>query len=192
MSPADRQAVLDAIENAVSSEPLRRHMLATECIMRALAVRLSEPADEWALAGLLHDLDSESTADDSDRHGLASAEELERLGVSALARQAVAAHNPATGVDADFPMAIGLQAADQLSGLITAATYVRPDRSLPGVKLKSLRKRFRETAFARAVDRASIARAEELGLSLDEFLELGLIAMQSQAEEIGLGGTEPD
>ena len=101
---------------------------------------------------------------------------------------AVAAHNPATGVVAERPIDVALIAADQTTGLITAATLVRPDRSLPLVKLSSVRKRMREGAFARGVDRASIQRCAELGLELDEFLAIALAAMQTVAAELGLAG----
>ena len=101
---------------------------------------------------------------------------------------AVAAHNPATGAVAERPIDVALIAADQTTGLITAATLVRPDRSLPQVKLSSVRKRMREGAFARGVDRASILRCEELGLDLDEFLAIGLAAMQGVAADLGLAG----
>jgi predicted hydrolase (HD superfamily) len=81
---------------------------------------------------------------------------------------------------------IALVVADQLSGLITAAALIRPDKELAGVQLKSLRKRYREGAFARGVDRASIARCAELGLELDDVLALGLGAMQGIAPDLGL------
>jgi predicted hydrolase (HD superfamily) len=91
-----------------------------------------------------------------------------------------------TGVVADDTMSIALIAADQLSGLITAAALVRPDKSLLGVAPKSVRKRFKETAFARGVERESILRCEELGLPLDEFIGIGLAAMQAAAADLGL------
>ena len=99
---------------------------------------------------------------------------------------AVLAHNPDTGVAPTERVDVALVAADQLSGLITAAALVRPDKDLAGVKVKSVRKRYREGAFARGVDRESIARCEELGLEPDEFLALGLEAMQGIAPQLGL------
>jgi len=182
----DRAPVLAEVEARVANQHLRRHMLATEAIMRALAVRLGEDADVWGLAGLGHDLDAEETEADVTRHGAVAAETLGALGLPPEAVHAVAAHNPDTGVAATERIDIGLIAADQLSGLITAAALVRPDKDLAGVKVKSVRKRYREGAFARGVHRESIARCEELGLELDEFLALGLEAMQSVAAELGL------
>jgi putative nucleotidyltransferase with HDIG domain len=185
MTP-DRAPVLAAVHTRVANENLRRHMLATEAIMRALASRLGSDPDVWGLAGLGHDLDTEETEGDFARHGQVAADALRALGLPEEAVHAVAAHNPDTGVAATERIDVALIAADQLSGLITAAALVRPDKDLAGVKLKSVRKRYREGAFARGVDRESIARCEELGLELDEFFALGLEAMQGVAPDLGL------
>jgi putative nucleotidyltransferase with HDIG domain len=178
--------VLAEVHTRVANENLRRHMLATEAIMRALASRLGSDPDVWGLAGLGHDLDTEETEGDFARHGQVAADALRALGLPEEAVHAVAAHNPDTGVAATERIDVALIAADQLSGLITAAALVRPDKDLAGVKLKSVRKRYREGAFARGVDRESIARCEELGLELDEFFALGLEAMQGVAPDLGL------
>lgn len=183
---AGRDEVLALVEARVADVHLRRHMLACEAIMRALAARLGEDADAWGLAGLGHDLDSEATGGDFTRHGAEAAVALEELGVPAEVAHAVAAHNPDTGVSAETRIDVALIVADQLSGLVTAAALVRPDKALAGVKPQSVRKRYREGAFARGVDRASIARCDELGLELDETLALGLEAMQRVASELGL------
>lgn len=186
MTAPVRDAVLALVRSEVANENTRRHMLATEAIMRALAVRLGEDPEVWGLAGLGHDLDVETTESDFTKHGARAAAALRAAGLPEAAAHAVAAHNPATGVVAETTLDIGLIAADQLSGLITAATLVRPDKRLAEVKPKSVRKRYREGAFARGVDRESIARCAELGLELDEFLELGLVAMQDVAADLGL------
>jgi putative nucleotidyltransferase with HDIG domain len=185
MTP-DRAGVLAEVEAHVANENLRRHMLATEAIMRALAVRLGEDPDVWGLAGLGHDLDAEETADDFTHHGAVAAEKLRGLGLPDAAVHAVAAHNPGTGVTATERIDVALIAADQLSGLITAAALVRPDKDLAGVKVKSVRKRYREGAFARGVDRESIARCGELDIELDELFAVGLEAMQGISHELGL------
>ena len=182
----DRASVLAEIEARVADRNLRRHMLATEAVMRALAARLGEDPDVWGLAGLGHDLDAEETGDDFSRHGAVAADTLRDLGLPDEAVHAVAAHNPDTGVAATERIDVALIAADQLSGLVTAAALVRPDKELAGVRVKSLHKRYREGAFARGVDRRSIARCDELGLELEEFLALGLAAMPQVAPEIGL------
>ncbi len=188
VTPLSRDEILRLIDASVANLNLRRHMLACEAVMHGLAVRLDHDADVWGLAGLAHDLDAEETAGDDARHGARAAERLTELGLPDELVHAVAAHNPATGVVAERPIDVALIAADQTTGLITAATLVRPDRSLPLVKLSSVRKRMREGAFARGVDRASIQRCAELGLELDEFLAIALAAMQAVAAELGLAG----
>jgi uncharacterized protein len=182
----DRAQLAALVDERVANENLRRHMLASEAIMRAVAVHLGEDADAWGLAGLGHDLDAEQTEGDFTRHGRVAAELLAAAGAPDDVIHAVAAHNPATGAPADRPIDVALIAADQLSGLITAAALVRPDKELAGVQVKSLRKRFREGAFARGVDRASIQRCEELGIPLDDFFGLGLAAMQDIAPSLGM------
>ncbi len=186
MSDDTRDRVVALLQARVDGEHLRRHMLATEAIMRALAVRLGDDPGLWGLAGLAHDLDSEETEHDFARHGLGAAEALRDLGAPEAAAHAVAAHNPGTGVEAAAPIDVALIAADQLSGLITAAALVRPEKDLAGVQAKSVRRRYREGAFARGVDRESIARCTELGIELDDFMALGLEAMQGIAPELGL------
>ena len=186
MSDVSRDDVLALLQARVANEHLRRHMLATEAIMRALAERLGEDPELWGLAGLAHDLDSEETEHDFTRHGVGAAQALRDLGAPEAAAHAVAAHNPDTGVAAEAPLDVALIAADQLSGLVTAAALVRPDKDLAGVQPKSVRKRYREGAFARGVDRESIARCVELGIELDDFIALGLGAMQAVAPELGL------
>jgi len=182
----DRREVITLIEGRVVNEHLRRHMLACEAIMRAMAERFGEDPDVWGLAGLGHDLDAEETEGDFSRHGLVAGEALAGLGAGPDVVHAVAAHNgERTGVAPESRMDIALIVADQLSGLITAATLVRPDRQLAGVQVKSLRKRFREGAFARGVHRDSIARCSEIGLELDETFAIGLQAMQDIAPELG-------
>jgi len=186
MSGERRDEVVALLERRVANEHLRRHMLATEAIMRAVAERLGEDPELWGLTGLAHDLDAEETEHDITRHGVGAAQALRDLGLPEEAVHAVAAHNPDTGVVAESRMDVALIAADQLSGLVTAAALVRPDKDLAGVRPKSVRKRYREGAFARGVDRESIARCAELGLDLDEFIALGLEAMQGIAPQLGL------
>ena len=181
-----RADVLAAVEARVANEHLRRHMLACEAIMRALALRFDEDPETWGLAGLAHDLDSEETEADFTRHGVEAALALEELGAPADVIHAVAAHNPATGVASDSRMDVALIVADQMSGLVTAAALIRPEKELAGVQLRSLRKRYREGAFARGVDRGAIARCAELGLELDDALAVGLGAMQGIAADLGL------
>lgn len=185
MAPT-REQVLALVEERVANEHLRRHMLATEAIMGAVAPHLGGDPAAWALAGLAHDLDSEQTEGDFTKHGAEASAMLAGLGAPPEVVHAVAAHNPATGVAAESAFDVALQAADQLSGLITAAALIRPDKRLAEVQLKSVLKRYREGAFARGVDREAIARCEGIGMPLEEFMALGLAAMQGIAADLGL------
>jgi uncharacterized protein len=187
-SSSAREQVAALVDDRIANVNLRRHMLATEAVMRALAVRLGGDPEAWGLAGLGHDLDAEETAHDFSLHGAVAAEALTGLGVPDDVAHAVAAHNPATGTAPESQIDIALVAADQVTGLITAATLVRPDKDLGNVQVKSVRKRMREGAFARGVDRDAILRCEEVGVPLDEFLALALVAMQSIAGDLGLSG----
>lgn len=182
-----RDEALALVKQRVKNENLVRHMLATEAIMAALADRLGGDRDTWGLAGLVHDLDVEETADAMKVHGLLSAKWLQEAGLDdPVVLQAVKAHNPANGTSPSSLLDRVIVAADPLSGLITAAALIRPEKELALVSLKSLKKRFKESAFAKGASRTEIATCEEFGVPLDEFLEIGLTAMQSIAPELGL------
>ncbi|RLI09873.1 phosphohydrolase [Candidatus Bathyarchaeota archaeon] len=153
--------------------------------MRALARELGEDEELWGLTGLLHDLDYEETKGDFSRHGLRSAELLEgKLPQEAL--HAIMAHNDLTGVKPEGKLDLALRAADALSGLIVATALVMPNKKLAEVKLSTLRKKFKAKDFARGADRDRIRLCEQLGLSLERFLELGLEAMKAIASDLGL------
>ena len=165
---------------------LVNHCVATEIIMRALAERLDLAPDDverWGLAGLLHDLDYAETADDPARHGLLTAEELAGL-VDAETIHAILAH--ADKAPRETPMDHALWCADPTTGFIVAAALVRPDKSLSGVEVRSLAKRWKEKAFAKGASREQMAGCSELGLERDEFLGIALAAMQARSAEIGL------
>jgi len=180
-----RQEALELIRSHISNEKLVKHMLAVEAIMRALARELGEDEELWGLTGLLHDLDYEEVQDDFSRHGLRSAELLEGL-LPEEALHAIRAHNDRTGVRPETRLDLALRAADALSGLIVATALVMPNKRLAEVRLKSLKKKFKAKDFARGADRERIKLCEQLGLSLERFLELGLEALKSIADELGL------
>lgn len=182
-----REEALALVRERVKNENLVRHMLATEAIMASLAERLGGDRERWALAGLLHDLDVEETAERMESHGLVTVAWLQAQGLyDEEVLQAIRAHNQANGSCCDSLLDRVLLAADPLSGLITAAALVRPEKKLEPVTLKSLRKRFKEPAFAKGANREQIARCQEFGLPLEEFLAVGLQAMQSIAPDLGL------
>jgi len=181
-----REDALEAIRENVENDNLIKHMVATEAIMKALAKRFGENEDDWALAGLLHDIDVELTEGDMNCHGMLGCDLVREMGVKYEISQAILAHNEVLGVPRETMMDKALFCADPLSGLITAAALVRPDKKLASVEAKSVRKRFKEKSFAAGADREQIALCSELGLELDEFLELGLKAMQEIASDLDL------
>ena len=181
-----REEVLDSIKANVENENLIKHMLATEAIMRALAKRLGEDEEEWGLTGLLHDIDMELTGGDMSSHSKLGADLARELGASETMAHAILCHNEAHGVPLETKLDKALFCADPLTGLIVAAALVRPDKKLAGLEAKSVIKRFKEKSFAAGANREQIARCSELGLELDEFIELGLEAMKGIAADLGL------
>ena len=182
----NREEALKAIRENVKNENLVKHMIATEAIMRALARKFGENEEEWALAGLLHDIDVELTNADLKVHSKPGAEMAKKLGASDAACHAILAHNEAHGEPCISLMDKALFCADPLTGLITAGALVRPDKKLASVEAKSIRKRFKEKSFAAGANREQIANCSDIGLELDAFIELGLDAMKGVAGELGL------
>ena len=182
----NRQEALESVRDNVENENLVKHMLATEAIMRALARRFGEDEEEWGLTGLLHDIDMDLTEGDMESHSRLGADLVREMGVSEVIAQAILRHNETHGIPRETKLDKALFCADPLTGLIIAAALVRPDKKLSGVEVKSVRKRFKEKSFAAGANREQIALCSELGLELDEFLELGLGAMQGIASDLGL------
>lgn len=181
-----REEAMALLRQYLHTGNLVNHSLAVEAIMRGLAQKLGEDEATYALAGLLHDIDYEYTADNLESHSLKGAEILEEHGLPADIVYAVKVHNEAHGLERKTMMDKALFAADPVSGFITAAALVRPDKSLAGVELKSLKKRFKEKAFARGANRENMATCSELGLELAEFLTIALESMKTVAADIGL------
>lgn len=182
-----REEALGLVEEHVQNENLVKHMLAAEAIMGALAERLGGDVSRWRMAGLLHDLDAEDSAEAMEVHGKKTVEWLRSAGFEdEEVLQAILAHNPANGSEVDSDMDKALFACDCLTGLVTAAALIRPEKKLGLVTLKSLKKRFKEPAFAKGARREDMMTCERLGLELEEFLGLGLGAMQEVSDELGL------
>jgi putative nucleotidyltransferase with HDIG domain len=182
-----RDEALRLVQERVREAELVRHMQAVAAIMEGLAGRLDGDADRWYLAGLLHDIDYEETKDDPDRHSILGAEMLAGLGLDREIVYAVKAHGRHEDTIPRLScLDRALCAADGLSGLITAAAYVMPSRTLAEVQVKTLKKKFKDKAFARGADREEIRTCEGIGLSLEEFFGVALAAMQRHAGELGL------
>jgi|SRR5690554_743037 len=189
-----RTDALQLMQEWTESESLRKHMLSVEAAVVAYARKFGADEEEWAMAGLLHDLDYERYPNperDETGHPYVAAAELRRQGYPESVIHAVMAHADYTGTPRDTQLARVLYACDEITGLVTAAVLVRPDRDIAGLTLKSLKKKFKDKAFARGVNREDVRRgAEELGVELDEHMNFVLQAMQERAAELGLDGSE--
>jgi predicted hydrolase (HD superfamily) len=167
------------------SDNHRYHMLAVEAAMRAYAEHFDEDPDLWGAVGLVHDFDYDAFPDD---HPYSGGRILQERGYSDEIVNAVLAHGW-TNVPRETDMARALYAVDELTGLIVAVALVRPSKDIRDVKVKSVRKKWKDKAFAAAIDRGKIAEAaEDLGVDLWDHVGRVLSAMQAVAGEIGLDG----
>ena len=182
----NRQEAIESIRENVENENLVKHMLATEAIMRALAKRMGGDENEWGMAGLLHDIDVELTEGDMKSHSKLGADLARDLGASEAIANAILCHNEMHGVAPETEMEKALFCADPLTGLITAAVLVRPDKKIDSLEPKSVRKRFKEKHFAAGASREQIARCTDIGLELDEFIAIGVAAMKEIGPQLGL------
>lgn len=182
----NREEAFELLKRYVSNKNLINHMLAAEFMMRALAEHFDQDQDKWGVAGLLHDIDYDTTATDLSVHSKVGAQILRQEGFDEEICHAVLAHNAAHGEPRASMMDKALHAVDPLTGLIVAAALVMPGKKLASLNAEKVLNRFKEKAFAKGANRQQIERCMEMGLSLEEFVEIGLLAMQSQAREIGL------
>lgn len=182
-----REQALDLVKKHIKSPNMLNHCLAAEAVMRALAVRIGADAEQWGLAGLLHDLDAE-THTDLDVHTRETAQILRDKGVDEEIITAIRLHNEQAhpGEQRRTQFQHLLAAGETITGLIVATALVYPDQKLASVKPKSVRKRIKERAFAAGANRDIIRECETGGIPLDEFCDLSLQAMQGIAEELGL------
>ena len=175
-------------------DSLRRHAVAVETAMRACAARYGGPeadADEWALAGLLHDFDYEMFPDPEGGHPFKGANILCGRGYSDRIIRAIMGHATYTGVPRDTDMARALFATDELCGFLVACALVRPSRSLRDLEVSSVKKKLKDKAFARSVNRDDIRQGvAELGVELDEHIRFVRDALLPAEREIGLGTEE--
>ena len=181
-----RDEAVELLKKHITTPNLLKHVYAVEAIMRGLAKHLSENEELWGLVGLLHDLDYEKTKDTPEQHAKITVELLkDTLPPEAL--HAIQAHNfEYTGMMPETKLDNALIAADALSGFIIAAALVMPNKKLAEVRIKTLKKKFRDKTFARGTGRDRIRRCELIGLDLPTFFEIGLIALQGIADTLGL------
>jgi len=183
-----RQEALQLVRQHVKNENSIKHMLATEAIMRALARRFNEDEEVWGLSGLVHDIDMEMVnyQDHPEKHGKVGAAILEKAGFDSVIIEAVKAHNPATGKTRETKLEKAIYCVDPLTGLIVASALVLPGKKLADLKAESVLKRFKEKHFARGANREIIAACSEIDLGLEEFVKIGLEAMQEISNDLGL------
>ncbi len=185
----DPKQAWEIVSEFVKSESLRRHMLAVETCVVAYARKFNEDEEKWAVTALLHDFDWEIHPAAPDHPMKGEAILIER-GVDDEIRRAILSHADYSGVARVSLLEKTLYACDELSGFLTACSYVKPSRSINEVDTKSVRKKLKDKAFARTVNRDDITRgASELGVDLDEHIEFCIRAMQARAEELGLAGS---
>ena len=183
-----REEALRLVRQNVKNENSVKHMLATEAIMRAVARRFDENEEKWGLAGLLHDLDMEIVdyKQNPEKQGVVGAEMLAKMGVDSVITEAIKAHNEATGKKRETLIERAIFCIDPLTGLIVAATLVLPSKKLADLNPQSVLNRFKEKSFAKGASRQIIASCSEISLSLEEFVEIGLKAMQNISSDLNL------
>jgi len=179
----NRNEALALVQSTVTNRNLIKHMLATEACMRKLAAHFGEDAEQWGLAGLLHDLDYDQTAKDFPRHGLATAEMLAGK-VDDAVIYAIKAHPGHVPAVSNLDKA--LFCVDPITGLIVAAALMAPEKKLRNVDREFVLRRYKEKKFAAGANREQIASCSVLGLTLEDFTQMCVEAMQGIAGELGL------
>ncbi len=186
----NRDQAYELMTQWTTSESLRKHMLSVETAVVAYAKKYSEDENKWAVAALLHDFDYEKYPElSSQGHPFVGVQYLREQGYDEEILEAILGHADFSGIPRVTALAKTLYACDEVTGLITAAVYVRPDKNIANLGLDSLKKKFKDKAFARGVNRDDVKRgAEELGIELWEHIAFVLSAMQARASGLGLNG----
>ncbi len=182
----NRNHTLAMLKKYLNNQNLLKHCLACEAIMKDLAPLYNQNLEEWALVGLLHDIDYEITKNCPEAHGLEGARILTEAGYSDKVVAALRSHNPATGQLPNSVLEKALYAVDPVSGFIVACALVHPHRVLSELDLDFLVNRFKEKSFARGADRNQIQSCNNLQLSLNEFLLIYKRQMQKISPQLGL------
>lgn len=183
---AAREECLAILKEYTKGESLLKHAYAVETCVRAYAKKFGEDTEYWGNVALLHDFDYEMYPSLED-HPFKGNEILKEKGFDEAFRRAIMSHASSTDIPRETLLEKTLFACDELAGFITAVTYVRPSRSIDEVDVKSVKKKMKDKAFARAVRREDITQgAEELGVPLDEHIQFCVEAMKANKAELGL------
>ncbi|MBE0433506.1 HDIG domain-containing protein [candidate division WOR-3 bacterium] len=180
----NRQEAYTLLTEKLRNKNLFKHSLAVEVCMKELAPRFGENEEIWSLAGLLHDIDYEETNGDPARHGMQGSMFLEELGLDPTLVHAVKAHSGHVAPSSKLDWA--LFCVDPLTGLIVASALMHPDKKLDSLDTDFVLRRFKEKRFAAGANREQIAACKNLGLELEELVEVCLEGMKSVAPELGL------
>lgn len=183
----ERSDALNLLKKYVKNDNMIKHCLASEVVMGAVAAKCGEDSAKWSLTGLLHDIDAEITAGDIKRHTLEAEKILKENNISEDIAEAVKMHNEAASEkkrEEKFHKA--LAASETITGLIVATALVYPDKKLASVKVSSILKRMKDKRFAASVDRNIIMECEDIGLPVNEFVQISLNAMQGISAELRL------
>jgi putative nucleotidyltransferase with HDIG domain len=184
----------DKIIGEYIKEPITKlHLLESEAIMRALAKKLGEDEETWGIIGLLHDIDWDMTKNDQTNHCIKCQEILKQAGASDFLIETIQSHGYENEMIPELQnkkretkIQHCLVAAETLTGLIIASALMQPDKKLVSVQLPSLKKKFKNKGFAARCNRELIRECEKAGIPLDEFLEMGLTALQGISDKLGL------
>jgi len=188
-----RDEALALMQEHTQSPSLRQHMLAVEAAMRAYATKAGEDVESWGLAGLLHDYDYERYPNPehspTEGHPAWGVRQLREKGVAEAVCRAILGHGNYTGIPRDTAMAKTLFAVDELCGFLVACALVRPSKSFADLEVSSVKKKLKDKAFARGVNRDEVRQgAEELGVALDEHITFCIQALRPVEPTLALGG----
>jgi len=182
----NREACWNILTEYMKSEALIKHALSVETCVRAYAQKFNEDEEYWGNVALLHDFDYEMYPT-AEEHPYKGSEILKEKGFDEEFRKAILSHADYTGIARETLLQKVLFACDELAGFITAVTYVRPSKTVDEVEVKSVKKKLKDKAFARAVSREDIRNgAEEMDVPLEEHIEFCIIAMRKNKEALGL------
>ena len=183
----NRAEALKLVQEKLLKKNLVKHSLAVEAVMIALAEHFKEDKEIWGLAGLLHDLDYEETAQNPEKHGLVTEEWLKGNELDPQIFNIIKAHNgEALNIEPKSKAEISIFAADPVTGLIIATALMNPEKKIKNVNPHSVLKKFKNLKFAAGANRENMKAIEKTGLSIPEFLELSLKAMQKIDNELEL------
>lgn len=175
----NREKAIEILHQHLSNENLRKHCLASAAVMKAAAERLGQPAEDWEILGLLHDMDLDTTRDDMKAHARTAVGILQNEDIPQEYLHAILAHNEETGAVRSSTVDHALAACESITGLIVACALVLPEKKISAVKAKSVAKRMKEKGFARSVSRENILECEKAGIPFDQFVETALSAMSA-------------